>query len=233
MTETAPIPRLHALVPCAGVGLRAQANGPKQYADLEGRPVVMHTLDALLAVPRLARILVVVAPGDGFLPVPDARVEVADCGGVSRAQSVFNGVERLLESGADPADWVLVHDAARCLVAPALVEALIDACIDDPVGGLLALPVADTLKRSVEGRAAETIERSDKWLAQTPQMARLGLLHRALAARAPAFVGVTDEASALEGLGLRPRLVQGSPWNIKLTYPQDFVLARALLRSLA
>lgn len=224
-------PRLFALVPCAGSGSRARTDGPKQYAPLEGRPVVAHTLAALGAVERLSAIVVVVAAGDPFVPVSDARVRVAPCGGPSRAASVLGGLAQLRALGATETDWVLVHDAARCLVTPALVNALIDACLDDAVGGLLALPLADTLKAAHEGRAVATVDRSDKWTAQTPQMVRIGLLQAALAARAPDFAGVTDEASALEALGYSPRLVPGSPENIKLTYPPDFALARAILRS--
>jgi 2-C-methyl-D-erythritol 4-phosphate cytidylyltransferase len=138
----------------------------------------------------------------------------------------------LYESGARDSDWVLVHDAARCLITPALVDTLIDACMNDPVGGLLALPMPDTLKRAVGGRVASTVPREDKWLAQTPQMFRLGALHNALFAQAAtAFAGVTDEASAVEMAGLQPLLVAGSAHNFKVTYPADFVLAQAVLVS--
>jgi 2-C-methyl-D-erythritol 4-phosphate cytidylyltransferase len=127
---------------------------------------------------------------------------------------------------------VLVHDAARCLITAALVDALIDACADDAVGGLLALPLPDTLKRAVDGRVAATVPREDKWLAQTPQMFRLGALQQALVAQVPTgFAGVTDEASALEMAGLQPLLVVGSAHNFKVTYAQDFALAQAVLHS--
>jgi 2-C-methyl-D-erythritol 4-phosphate cytidylyltransferase len=132
----------------------------------------------------------------------------------------------LLKHGALQEDWVLVHDAARCLLQPAWVDRLIDACQADEVGGLLALQLADTLKAEHEGRVVSTVPRSGKWAAQTPQMFRIGLLRRALAAATEA---VTDEASALEALGLRPLLVPGSVENFKVTYPEDFVLASRLL----
>jgi len=224
-------PRCHALVPCAGSGSRAGTAQPKQYQPLAGRLLVQHTLAALGAVARIDRLLVVVAPGDDTLRQPGARWQLADCGGATRAESVWNGLDHLLASGAAPQDWVLVHDAARCLLTPALVDALIDACLPDAVGGLLALPLPDTLKRAQDGRVAATVERADKWLAQTPQMFRIGALRAALAPHAASgFAGITDEASAIEAAGLRPLLVRGSAHNIKVTYPEDFALAEAVLR---
>lgn len=225
-------PRCFALMPCAGTGSRAGTVLPKQYQSVAGQPMVRHTLAAFAAVPRIARCLVVVAPGDAFLSLDAAGFSIAHCGGATRAESVFNGLEALLAGGAGREDWVLVHDAARCLVTPAQVEALIDACLEDPVGGLLALKLPDTLKVEVDGRAAATVDRADKWLAQTPQMFRIGALRDALAATAGrGFAGVTDEASAMEAAGLRPLLVPGSAQNFKLTYPEDFALAEAILRS--
>jgi 2-C-methyl-D-erythritol 4-phosphate cytidylyltransferase len=127
---------------------------------------------------------------------------------------------------------VLVHDAARCLLTPTQINALIDACWHDPVGGLLALKLPDTLKVEADGRVAATVDRSDKWLAQTPQMFRVGALHAALAAtQAQGFAGVTDEASAMEMAGQQPRLVPGSAQNFKVTYPEDFALAEAILKN--
>jgi 2-C-methyl-D-erythritol 4-phosphate cytidylyltransferase len=131
-----------------------------------------------------------------------------------------------MERGASVQDWVLVHDAARCLITPEQIDALIDACVNDPVGGLLALKLPDTLKREAGGRVAETVDRHDKWLAQTPQMFRLGPLMAALQAAGDA---VTDESSAMEFVGQAPLLVEGSAQNFKVTYPQDFALAQAVL----
>lgn len=226
------LPACYALVPCAGVGLRAGAGGPKQYAALNGQAVVAHTLQALEAVPRLRATLVVLSPEDTVFEshVPGfagARSWVERCGGSTRADSVAGGLHALRARGASDADWVLVHDAARCLVRPEWVDRLIDACLSDAVGGLLALPLADTLKQGdAEHRVAGTLERSAKWLAQTPQMFPLGLLQRALAA---AGAAVTDESSAIETLGLTPRLVPGDFENFKLTWPGDFALAARLL----
>jgi len=225
------------LVPCAGVGERAQAGGPKQYARVAGRSVVAHTLAALAAVQDIEAILVVLAPFDrefeSHAPAFEgARAWVARCGGQTRAASVDHGLDELRRRGANEDDWVLVHDAARCLLRPAWVEALMAACLDDSVGGLLALPLADTLKQAAAGasapRVAHTVPRTDKWLAQTPQMFPLGLLQRALAA---AGTDVSDESSAVEALGLAPRLVPGSVENLKLTWPADFALAARLLET--
>ena len=226
-------PRCFALLPCAGSGSRAGAALPKQYQVVAGQPMVRHTLAAFAAVPRIARTLVVVAPGDATLQHEGASVLIAACGGSTRAGSVFNGLKALREQGATAQDWVLVHDAARCLVTPALIDALIDACLPDAVGGLLALPLADTLKQATAGgRVAATIDREGKWLTQTPQMFRIGLLQEALAAHAATgFAGITDEASAIEAAGHAPLLVRGSAQNVKVTWPEDFALAEAVLRS--
>ncbi|ODV14252.1 MAG: 2-C-methyl-D-erythritol 4-phosphate cytidylyltransferase [Rubrivivax sp. SCN 70-15] len=229
MTTPTP-PRCYALVPCAGVGARAGSGGPKQYARLGGRSVVAHTLAALARVSRLAGTLVVLASGDRDFEAkaPEHRGWVARCGGATRAASVAQGLAALREQGAGADDWVLVHDAARCLLRPEWVDRLLDACLDDAVGGLLALPLADTLKRAEAGRSVATLERGDKWAAQTPQMFRIGLLQRALAEAGDA---VTDEASAVEALGLAPRLVPGELENLKVTWPADFALAARLLET--
>jgi len=228
----ADAPALIALVPCAGTGSRAGTTGPKQYEILAGRRLVEHTLAALAAVARISRVLVVVAPGDATLATTAQR-EVARCGGATRAESVFNGLAHLRAGGASDADWVLVHDAARCLVKPALVDVLIDACMGDAVGGLLALPLSDTLKMERGGRVQRTVPRAHKWLAQTPQMFHLGALHAALRSHvSEGFAGVTDEASAMERAGHQPLLVRGSAHNFKVTYPDDFALAEKILKDL-
>lgn len=227
----------HALIPCAGTGSRAGTGQPKQYQAIAGWPMVMHTVQALAQVPQLASGWLVLSPGDDFA-WPDAgwprHFRREHCGGTSRAESVFNGLKTMLSSGLDGQDWVLVHDAARCLVQPDSVTRLIETCRDDAVGGLLALPLPDTLKSEQGGRVVATVPREHKWLAQTPQMFRLQALHDALAAVAGSgFAGITDEASAMEGLGLQPRLVEGSAQNFKVTYPADFALAEAVIRSRA
>ena len=231
MSSAAQEPRCYALVPCAGNGSRAGTGQPKQYATIAGQAVVAHTLAALAQVQRLAATLVVLAPDDVQFEraVPafgGARAWLAHCGGGSRAQSVANGLAELRARGARPQDWVLVHDAARCLVRAEWVDRLIDACQGDAVGGLLALPLADTLKQADGERVAATVDRSGKWAAQTPQMFRLGLLVQALQG---AGTGTTDEASAVEALGQRPKLVPGAWDNLKLTFPADFALAERLL----
>jgi 2-C-methyl-D-erythritol 4-phosphate cytidylyltransferase len=229
MTTASP-PRLYALVPCAGAGERAGTAGPKQYTMLAGRSVVGHTLAALAEVARLHQVLVVLGPNDTRFETHVSGFSgwVARCGGATRAQTVAAGLDELARRGASAHDWVLVHDAARCLVRAAWVDALIDACLDDVVGGLLALPVADTLKVETEGRVAATLERASKWQAQTPQMFRLGELRQALA---HADTSITDEASAIEAMGHAPRLVPGAIENFKLTYAPDFELAERLLRT--
>lgn len=227
-------PAFHALVPCAGVGTRAGSQGPKQYARVAGQPMVQHTLDALAQVPRLQTLMVVLHPDDTQFEteLPTFPGLVVRVGGSSRARTVVAGLEALQAAGADATDWVLVHDAARCLLRPAWVEALIDACEHDPVGGLLALPVADTLKHAVGERVQGRIERTHAWQAQTPQMFRLGPLHSALLqALAHSPEQVTDEASAMESLGHSPLLVRGTLENFKVTYPVDFELAERLLRT--
>ena len=225
----------HVLIPCAGSGTRAGTVQPKQYQPLAGQPLVMHTVQALAKVPRVATGWLVLAPGDDFAwPSAGwpAHFQRLACGGPSRAHSVYNGLQAMRSAGVPPQDWVLVHDAARCLVQPEAVAQLMHACEDDPVGGLLALPLPDTLKREAEGRVAQTLPREHLWLAQTPQMFRLQTLLDALAAaEASGFAGITDEASALERQGLQPRLVEGSAQNFKVTYPADFALAEAILRS--
>lgn len=235
-------PRCFALVPCAGVGERAQVGGPKQYHAVAGQAVVAHTLQALAAVPRIEATLVVLSPGDeafeGHAPAYSGdQAWVARVGGATRAESVAAGLDELLARGAQPHDWVLVHDAARCLIEPAWIDRLIDACQDDEVGGLLAMPLADTLKAAKPGehgepRVSATVDRQAKWLAQTPQMFRLGLLRPALIAALSdplTATAITDEASAIEALGHAPRLVAGAYDNFKLTWPEDFALAERLL----
>lgn len=209
----------------------ATAPLPKQYQLVAGQPMVLHTLAAFAGVGRLLGTLVAVAPGDDFLDAhPHPSFFAVPCGGATRAETVLGGLRALSERGARSGDWVLVHDAARCLVTTEQIDRLIDVCADDSVGGLLGHPLADTLKSAMDGpggvRVASTVDRSSKWLAQTPQMFRLGALTDALVK-----VGsqVTDEAGAMEAMGLHPRLVPGGAQNFKVTYPDDFALAAAVL----
>lgn len=211
-----------------------QSAQPKQYLQLGGRTLLEWSVAAMRADARIAGVLVVVAADDtraGRLDL-GAGVRIAAAGGDTRAATVRNGLRVLRESGAAEDDWVLVHDAARCCLAADELTALIDAVLADgaaAAGGLLALPLADTVKRDDgAARVAQTVDRCGLWRAATPQMFRLGVLARALEAAGDA---VTDEASAVEALGLCPRLVAGRATNIKLTTPDDLPLALAILRA--
>ena len=192
-------------------------------------------------VDELDGTLVVLSPGDTRFAALSAEGDAeaaaacwrADVGGATRAETVFAGLHDLLARGAREDDWVLVHDAARCLIRPEAVRRLIEACRDDAVGGLLALPVADTLKRAdAHARVDATVPRERVWAAQTPQMFPIGALRDALRAGfARADLAITDEASAIEAAGRAPRLVRGDFENIKVTWPEDFALAERLLRT--
>ncbi|KAA0086360.1 2-C-methyl-D-erythritol 4-phosphate cytidylyltransferase [Trinickia soli] len=227
--------RLYALIPCAGTGSRSGAPMPKQYCTVAGRELLYYTLAAFDACDELAQTLVVISPDDThfderrFAPL---RFAARRCGGASRQASVRNGLDALGQSGAADDDWVLVHDAARPGITPELIRSLISALADDEVGGIMALPVADTLKRvDIEhgDRIARTESRNGLWQAQTPQMFRIGMLREAIARAERDGHDLTDEASAIEWLGHAPRLVQGSLRNFKVTYPEDFALAEAIL----
>lgn len=227
-----------ALLPCAGRGERAGVGRPKQYVEVAGRSVVHWTLlafDELVGQGHLDAVAVVLSPGDREFDqaVPSAllkRLQVMPVGGATRAHSVLGGLQSLAGEGLAETDWVLVHDAARCLIEPAELLRLIQACESDAVGGLLACPVPDTLKRAdALGRAQATVSREHLWAAQTPQMFRLGLLLDVLGRALQAGVPVTDEAGAVEWSGLAPKLVAGPADNFKLTYPDDFRRAADLL----
>lgn len=204
---------------------------PKQYLSLLGEPLIRHTLRVLCTSPMIEKVYVVLSVGDqewdrhDWQPFGDRLVPLF-CGGVSRAESVLNGLRAIAENTA-ASDWILVHDAARPCLAPWHIETLVRELIHDEVGGILAVPVADTLKREDSThRSAETVPREGLWQAQTPQMFRYVMLKRALEnAR-----HVTDEASAIEAMGLRPRLVRGDPTNLKVTYPLDLHLAEWILQ---
>lgn len=220
-------PRYVALIPAAGVGARMAAAGPKQYMALGGKPMLRHTIDAFLSSELIGHVYVVVSPDDDQIDaiVPAAGVTVLRCGGASRMASVQNALRQLAEV-LDEQDWVLVHDAARPGLNAALIEKLITTIGNDAVGGLLALPVVDTVKRA--GSAVATVARDGLWLAQTPQMFRYRLLCNALAAATDASV-ITDDASAVEALGLSPKLVEGHPRNLKVTLPADIRIAEMYL----
>lgn len=224
MTLT-PLPEFWAVVPAAGVGARMRADRPKQYLRLGERTVLEHTLGCFLGHPTLKGLVVCLAEDDPYWPglacAYDPRIARA-AGGCERADSVLNGLLHLLSLGAQADDWVLVHDAARPNLAREDLDLLLGELAEDPVGGLLAVPARDTLKRADRsGRVRETIDRSVIWQAYTPQMFRLGQLQRSLADALVSRAVITDEASALEWAGHAPRLVEGRADNLKITRPED------------
>jgi 2-C-methyl-D-erythritol 4-phosphate cytidylyltransferase len=225
--------RAWAVVPAAGSGRRMGSTTAKQYLPLRGRPLLAHALAPLLDCRRIEAVVLVVAPDDTRWQSSIAsgpRLLIAT-GGPERCHSVLNGLEALADRAAAE-DWVLVHDAARPCLPAADVEALFEQLEQDAVGGLLALPLADTLKRvDDQHRVADTVPRDGLWRALTPQMFRYGLLSTALAAAIDSGEHVTDEAAAMELAGHRPALVAGSGANLKVTTPADLALAEAVLRA--
>ncbi|MEX0733425.1 MAG: 2-C-methyl-D-erythritol 4-phosphate cytidylyltransferase [Steroidobacteraceae bacterium] len=225
--------RIWFVIAAAGAATRFGGTVPKPYLKIAGRTLLEHSLRALSAVPGIAGGVVVVAPGDRRfhrLPKILRRRLTTATGGPTRAMSVLNGLNALITAAED--DWVLVHDAARPCLPRKDIEALVAECRRDPVGGLLAVPVTDTVKQADEqGRSTRTLPRERLWRAQTPQMFRHGRLVRALTQALEEGFDATDEAAAIEGLGLRPRLVEGSPLNIKITRPGDLVFAQAAMRA--
>lgn len=227
------VARTWFVIAAAGRATRFGGPIPKPYLRVAGATLLEHGLRALTALPGIAGGAVVLATADRrFERLPPAlrRRAVAVEGGDSRAASVLNGLLSLITAAAD--DWVLVHDAARPCVPRRDLRALVAACRRDPVGGLLAVPVADTLKQADDdARSLRTLPRERLWRAQTPQMFRVGLLVRALKEALAAGFEPTDEASAIEKQGLRPRLVEGSPLNVKVTRPGDLAFAEAAFRA--
>jgi 2-C-methyl-D-erythritol 4-phosphate cytidylyltransferase len=219
---------LYALVPAAGFGSRMGGDLPKQYLPLAGQPMIAHALHTLCSCREITTVFVVLAPDDSVFHTYDwsrfgNKLQTLFCGGQMRSDTVLNG---LIASELEPDDWVLVHDAARPCLTQANLEKLIAELRDDTVGGILAVPVADTLKRADDqGRIARTEDRARLWQAQTPQMFRAGLLEQAL----QQCKNVTDDASAIEAMNLQPKLVLSEPTNFKVTYPQDLLLADLLL----
>ena len=227
-------PRYFALIPAAGSGTRMGAGTPKQYAPLAGKPLLQHAVQLLCAHPRIEQVFVVLSPGDERFGACDwsacgDRVSALFCGGETRAASVFNGL-LAANDAIDGSDWVLVHDAARPCLRTGDVDRLIAEVGDSEVGGLLGVPVADTLKRANADReAVHTEAREHLWRAQTPQMFRYRVLIEAL--RRADIAAVTDESSAVEQTGARPKLVPGSVTNLKVTYPEDLALAELILKN--
>jgi 2-C-methyl-D-erythritol 4-phosphate cytidylyltransferase len=222
--------RFYGLVPAAGGGERMGEATPKQYLPLLGRPMLYHSVNALLASDRIDTVFVVLAPGDGEFRQHHwgefgERIAPLYCGGKTRHDSVLNGLIAA-SSTAQPEDWMLVHDAARPCLAQSELQRMLTALATHDVGGILAVPVADTLKRAdAAGEIRATESREHLWQAQTPQMFRHGLLLHALSRSGI----MTDEAGAIEALGLKPKLVQGSTANLKVTYAEDLQLAEVIL----
>jgi 2-C-methyl-D-erythritol 4-phosphate cytidylyltransferase len=220
----------YALIPAAGGGTRIAGETPKQYLPLAGRPMLWHAVRAV-CVPPVETVFVVLAPGDGTFATHDwsafgERLEPLYCGGETRRDSVYNGLVAAMAT-LEADDWILVHDAARPCLPRKDLDTLIRETSADEVGGILALPVVDTVKKAFQNRIESTEDRSLLWLAQTPQMFRAGLLAQALerATGTP-----TDEASAIEQMGLRPRLVAGSRANLKVTWAEDLAIAEGILK---
>lgn len=228
-------PGFFALIPAAGVGARMKGGQPKQYLQLAGKPMLQHGLDIFAGSSAIAHTFVVVSAEDGYIrdvisaaPHLAGRVTVLYKGGLTRHESVLNGLHAIREHVGND-DWVLVHDAARPGLTAALIDKLICSLRDDAVGGLLAMPLVDTLKRSgPDLRVATTVPRDHLWTAQTPQMFRYALLRQAL----ESAIEVTDEASAVEAMGMSPKLVEGSLRNFKVTLPQDLLLAELFLKEI-
>jgi 2-C-methyl-D-erythritol 4-phosphate cytidylyltransferase len=226
------MPKIFAIVPAAGQGTRIGDAVPKQYLPLAGKPMMFHSIEAIAAVARVATVCVVLSPMDrhwgdhDWSALPD-KIEPAFVGGALRAVWVMNGMTHLADR-MEKNDWVLVHDAARPCIATELINQFLDEVGDDPIGGLLAMPLADTLKSADENqRVAATIPRLNLWRAQTPQMFRSHLLRRGL----EIVKDATDEAQAVESVGYSaPKLVQGENTNIKVTFAEDLQLAEMILR---
>jgi 2-C-methyl-D-erythritol 4-phosphate cytidylyltransferase len=231
-TDQSEAVRYVALIPAAGSGSRMGSATPKQYALLAGRPLIEHVVRVLCAHPRISEVFVVLAPGDTQFSACDwsackSRLSPLYCGGETRAASVFNGL-LAANDAIDGNDWVLVHDAARPCLTAQDINQLIAGVGDSEVGGLLAAPVADTLKRAnAVQEVVQTEGRDHLWRAQTPQMFRYRVLIEAL--RRADIAAVTDESSAVEQTGARPLLVRGSATNFKVTYPEDLALAELIL----
>jgi 2-C-methyl-D-erythritol 4-phosphate cytidylyltransferase len=236
MWHSSAVSKAYALIPAAGAGTRMRAAKPKQYLEIAGRPLLHHALRAMAGHPRIDRVFVVLAQDDAHFARYDSgefgtKLVPLYCGGETRAASVLNGLLALREHlGAT--DWVLVHDAVRPCLGRIELDRLFAELELDETGGLLAVPVADTLKRANrESRVAGTELRDNLWMAQTPQMFRFRVLVEALRDADPGLA--TDEARAVEGSGLRPKLVMGSARNIKVTFPDDLALAELILKAMS
>jgi 2-C-methyl-D-erythritol 4-phosphate cytidylyltransferase len=229
---------MFALIPAAGSGTRLSGEAPKQYLPLDGRPMLWHAVRAV-CVPQVESVFVVLAPEDSTFETHDwsafvGKVQPLYCGGETRRDSVYNGLVAVM-AVVEADDWILVHDAARPCLPRNDLDTLVRETQYDEVGGILALPIAETVKKAGKDesgaqRVAATEDRSLLWLAQTPQMFRAGLLLQALKR---ARGTITDEAAAVEQMGLKPRLIAGSRENLKVTWPEDIAIAESILKGRA
>lgn len=220
-----------AIIPAAGSGARMSSAVPKQYLPLRGKPVILHTLERICAHTRVRGVVVGIAPDDAHWPsvvnncTRLTKFQGAFQGGARRAETVLNGLNALADRAKDT-DWAMVHDAVRPCVRHADIDLLVSAMAENTEGGLLAVPISDTVKRADNaGRVEETVPRDGLWRALTPQMFRVGALRTALREALASGIEVTDEAAAMERVGIRPRVVAGQPDNIKVTVPGDIALA--------
>lgn len=228
-------PRYFAFIPASGTGSRMQSQQPKQYLSIMGKPMILHVLDTFAQSTYITHTFVVINKEDTTLPSLLAtqphlqqKVTLLFEGGATRQETVYQGLQAIA-SQIQQNDWVLIHDAARPGLTTALLQQLITQIGEDTVGGLLALPVVDTLKKATQDRATHTVPRQDMWAAQTPQMFRYHLLCEAFEQMKSQLHTITDDASAIEMLGYQPQLVTGSPANLKVTYPHDIALIEFLL----
>jgi 2-C-methyl-D-erythritol 4-phosphate cytidylyltransferase len=219
------MPKNYVLIPAAGLGSRMETELPKQHLPILGKPLIQYAVEVFCHHPKIALTYILLAEDDTQdYAFPNCRILY--CGGATRAETVLNALQQI---ECDEDDWVLVHDAVRPCIDKELLDRLLTELENDPVGGLLAVPVADTLKRSdSDQRAVGTEPRANLWQAQTPQMFRFGLLKQALEKQGTALP--TDEAQAIEFLGYAPKLVMGDYRNLKVTYPRDLALAELILK---
>ncbi|MBC8520076.1 MAG: 2-C-methyl-D-erythritol 4-phosphate cytidylyltransferase [Gammaproteobacteria bacterium] len=228
-------PVIWGIVPAAGIGLRMMADRPKQYLDLAGSPVIKHSIDALFSLNRIQGVVVSIAAADQWWPEVEfddhkaEKILVVE-GGKERSDSVLNALNLLADKASDD-DWVLVHDAARPCLRGDDLEDMVGKLWNHPVGGILASPLADTIKRSGTNREiVETVDRSGLWRALTPQMFRLGMLRSALRQSMEDGVSVTDDSQAIEYLGFQPEIIEGDAGNMKITHPGDILLAEEIMQ---
>ena len=234
MTKNSTKNNIWAIVPAAGVGARMEADRPKQYLKIGNKTILEHTLEKLFQLPDLAGLIVCIAQQDEYwqtLNVTHKKLLQTVDGGETRAHSVLNGI-RYLSGVAKDEDWVMVHDAARPVVSLLALLRLQEELKDHDVGGLLAVPVNDTVKLASENQTVQrTLDRSQLWYAQTPQMFKVGVLRQALEQALQKELSITDEASAIEFMGLKPKLVKGEVSNIKVTTAADMALVNMFIEN--